>query len=339
MTMSAFASTLLVACGGPQGEPLTITVPRGATLQSVADTLAARGIIGSRRGFYYFARVRGEAREIRAGRYAFRASEGWRNILDDLTTGRVLTVPFTVPEGLRLPEIAERIANFTGEPVAEVLVRLDGDSTHLDWNVPGPGLEGYLFPDTYRFADGVGAEQVIAEMIERYHSAWTAERRARLEELGMTEVEAMTLASIVQAEARFVDEMPTISAVYHNRLEIRYPLQADPTVLYALGGRRDRLLFAAIDSVADHLYNTYTQPGLPPGPIGAPGDAALDAALNPADVEFLYFVARPDGTHIFTRSLQEHNAARVTARREWAQARRDSARRADSASAASGSES
>lgn len=335
--MCAFVSSVAVACGGPQGEPLTITVPRGATLQSVADTLVERGIVGSRRGFYYFARVRGDAREIRAGRYSFRASEGWRDILDDLTAGRVLTVPFTVPEGLRLPEIAERIAGFSGESVADVLDRLDGDSTHLAWNVPGPGLEGYLFPDTYRFADGVDAGQVIAEMIERYHSAWTDERRARLEELGMTEIEAMTLASIVQAEARHFEEMPTIAAVYHNRLEIRYPLQADPTVLYALGGWRARLLFAAIDSVAEHPYNTYTHPGLPPGPIGAPGDAALDAALNPADVEFLYFVARPDGTHIFTMSLQEHNQARVVARQEWDQARRDAVRRGDSASTEPGS--
>ncbi len=337
LAICALASSMLVACGGPQGEPLTITVPRGATLQSVTDTLVARGIVGSRGGFYYFAKARGDAREIRAGRYAFRAGEGWRNILDDLTVGRVLTVPFTVPEGLRLPEIAERIAGFTGEPAANVLGRIDGDSSHLAWNVPGPGLEGYLFPDTYRFAHGVDARQVIAVMIERYRSAWTDERRVRLQELGMTEVEAMTLASIVQAEARHFEEMPTIAAVYHNRLEIRYPLQADPTVLYALGGWRERLLFAAIDSVAGHPYNTYTHPGLPPGPIGAPGDAALDAALNPADVEFLYFVARPDGTHIFTLSLQEHNTARVTARREWAEVRRDAVRQADSASAKPGS--
>jgi peptidoglycan lytic transglycosylase G len=335
--MCAVASALLAACSGPQGEPLTITVPRGATLQSVADTLVARGIVGSRGGFYFFGRARGNAREIRAGRYSFRAGESWRHILDDLTAGRVLTVPFTVPEGLRLPEIAERIASFSGEPAADVLGRIDGDSTHLDWKVPGPGLEGYLFPDTYRFADGVDSDQVIAAMIERYHSAWTEARRARLEEMGMTEVEAVTLASIVQAEARLVEEMPTIAAVYHNRLEIGYPLQADPTVLYALGGWRERLLFAAIDSVADHPYNTYTRPGLPPGPIGAPGEAALDAALNPADVEFLYFVARPEGTHIFTRSLQEHNAAKVTVRREWAQARRDAVRQADSASANPGS--
>jgi UPF0755 protein len=107
--------------------------------------------------------------------------------------------------------------------------------------------------------------------------------------------------------------MPTISAVYHNRLRLGYRLQADPTVLYALGGRRARLLFAAIDSVADNPYNTYTQRGLPPGPIAAPGEAAIHAALYPADVSYLYFVARPDGSHIFTHSLQEHNRAREVA--------------------------
>ena len=136
----------------------------------------------------------------------------------------------------------------------------------------------------------------------------------------MSEGELVTLASIIQAEARQVAEMPTISAVYHNRLRQGYLLQADPTVQYALGVRRERLLFAAIDSVADHPYNTYTQRGLPPGPIAAPGEAALSAALYPTDEPYLYFVARPDGSHVFTRSLEEHNRARVAARREWDQA-------------------
>ena len=130
----------------------------------------------------------------------------------------------------------------------------------------------------------------------------------------MSENELVTLASIIQAEARRVEEMPTISAVYHNRLRLGYRLQADPTVLYALGGHRKRLLFAAIDSVADNPYNTYTQRGLPPGPIAAPGEAAIHAALYPADERYLYFVARPDGSHIFTNSLEEHNRAREVAR-------------------------
>jgi UPF0755 protein len=180
--------------------------------------------------------------------------------------------------------------------------------------VPGPGLEGYLFPDTYLFARGVPVRTVVREMVERYREIWTPERRARLDSIGMTEGELVTLASIVQAEARRSEEMPRIAGVYHNRLEIGWLLQADPTVLYALGGYRARLLFAAIDSVADNPYNTYTQPGLPPGPIGSPGEAAIDAALAPAD-DYLYFVAWPDGTHVFTRSLADHNRAVDAARR------------------------
>tara|TARA_B100001123_G_scaffold64090_1_gene70534 strand:- start:3202 stop:3690 length:489 start_codon:yes stop_codon:yes gene_type:complete len=154
-------------------------------------------------------------------------------------------------------------------------------------------------------------------MTDRYRSFWNPERRQSLEEIGISEREAVTLASIVQAEARHWDEMPTIAAVYLNRVRRRYPLQADPTVLYALGGPRERLLFAAIDSVADHPYNTYTQPGIPPGPIGSPGDAALQAVLNPREVDYLYFVARPDGSHVFTRTLAEHNRAKALARLAW----------------------
>jgi len=190
------------------------------------------------------------------------------------------------------------------------------DSLHGPWSVPGPGLEGYLFPDTYRFAPGVPLEEVISTMIQRYREEWSPERLTRLAELEMDEREMVTLASIIQAEARLTGEMPLISAVYHNRLRVGYLLQADPTVLYALGGPRERLLYAAMDSVADHPYNTYTHRGLPPGPICAPGQAALDAALNPADVDFLYFVARPGGSHIFSRTLIEHNRARTQAREE-----------------------
>lgn len=131
----------------------------------------------------------------------------------------------------------------------------------------------------------------------------------------------MTLASIVEAEARKAEEKPRIAGVFLNRLDIGYPLQADPTVLYALGEHRDRLLYAAIDSVAGNPYNTYTEPGLPPGPIGAPGAAAIDAVLEPEEHDYLYFVARPDGTHEFNRTLEEHNRSRARLRQEWREVR------------------
>jgi UPF0755 protein len=225
-----------------------------------------------------------------------------------------MTVAMTIPEGFTLRQMAPRIAEVSGVPSDSVMARLEHSQLADELEVPGPTVEGYLFPDTYRFASGTRVSTILRAMTDRYRAAWTPERRARLAELDMTEREAVTLASIIQAEARQVDEMPTISGVYHRRLELGWLLQADPTVLYALGGPRDRLLYAAIDSVADSPYNTYTQGGLPPGPIGAPGELAIEAALAP-EGDYLYFVARPDGSHVFTRSLADHNRAKAESQR------------------------
>jgi len=147
-------------------------------------------------------------------------------------------------------------------------------------------------------------------MVQRYDDVWTDARRSRLAASGMTETEVVTLASIIQTEARRASEMPRISGVYHNRIRDGWRLQADPTVIYALGGYRERLLYAAIDSVADNPYNTYTQPGLPPGPIASPGELAIDAALEPEQHDYWYFVARPDGYHEFNQTLADHNRAK-----------------------------
>ncbi len=312
------AALWLSACGGgpaPDAQPVDITVPAGASFMEVVDTLTARGVVARPLLFRVYAQSKGLDTEIRSGRDRLLPGERWSVVLETLTVGNVVTVAMTIPEGFTLAPISERIAQVTGASADSVLALLEEPGAEARWDVPGPGLEGYLFPDTYRFAEGLPVEEVVGALTERYRAVWTPQRRARLDELEMEEREVVTLASIIEAEALRNEEMPTISAVYHNRLRIGYLLQADPTVLYALGGHRSRLLYAAIDSVADNPYNTYRQPGLPPGPIGAPGEEAIDAALNPADVDYLYFVARPDGSHIFTRSLQEHNRARNTVRR------------------------
>lgn len=314
---SSCAVLALSACGSEKiREPVEVTVPAGATFDSVLDTLVDRGVVTGRRRFRIYARLSGADRRIKAGRYTFVPGTSGSDILETLTSGRVMTFGMTIPEGFTIANMVPRVAETVESPADEVRARLADPGAHQRWDVPGPGLEGYLFPDTYLFAEGVDLDVVIEAMVTRYRAAWTVERRARLEELEMSENELVTLASIIQAEARRVEEMPTISAVYHNRLRRGQRLEADPTVLYALGGHRDRLLFAAIDSVADNPYNTYRNRGLPPGPIAAPGEAALQAALYPADVTYLYFVARPDGHHIFTNSLEEHNRAREVARNE-----------------------
>ncbi len=314
--IASCCAVLGMAGCGPENAAGTIevTVPAGTTFDSVLDTLVKREVVVARRRFRFYARVTGADRRIRAGRYALAPGAPWEEILEVLTSGQVMTFGMTIPEGFTIADMALRVAETVERPADSVRARLTDPEAHLRWGVPGPGLEGYLFPDTYRFARGVALDVVIEAMVRRYQTAWTGGRRARLEELEMSENQLITLASIIQAEARRVEEMPTISAVYHNRLRLGYRLQADPTVLYALGGRRERLLFAAIDSVANHPYNTYTQRGLPPGPIAAPGEAAIHAALYPADERYLYFVARPDGSHIFNNSLEEHNRAREVAR-------------------------
>lgn len=309
------------ACGdrGVATGEVEITIPPGASFAQVTDTLFARDLVSIPWLFRGYARLRGNDRQVRSGLYRVPADAAWTEILDQLVAGRVVALPLTIPEGFTLRQMAPRLADATGLPLELVEERL-GEATQADgeWQeVPGPGLEGYLFPDTYHFTPGVPLDTVIRAMVQRYRQVWTEERREKADELGLSEQEVMTLASIVQAEARRTHEMPIISAVFHNRIRLGYPLQADPTVQYALEERQSRLLYSHIDEAEDSPYNTYSNPGLPPGPIGAPGEAAIDATLAPADVSYLYFVARPDGTHIFTRTLEEHNRARVTARREW----------------------
>jgi UPF0755 protein len=305
---------VLVWAGDAPGAPTEVVVPQGATLSEVSDSLAARGVIRRQALFELYARARRADRTIKAGRYELPTGSSWRAVLGVLTRGEVVTEPMTIPEGFRLAQMVPRIADATGVSPDTVEAILEDPEVAAELDVPGPGLEGYLFPDTYRFASGVPVSEVLEAMVERYRAVWTPERLSRLDSLGMTEREIVTLASIVQAEARQVEEMPRIAGVYHNRLELGWLLEADPTVLYALGGYRARLLYAAIDSVADNPYNTYRQGGIPPGPIGAPGEEAIDAALNPTG-DFLFFVARPDGSHVFTRSLRDHNQARADIRR------------------------
>jgi len=321
LVASAALVLLTLGCEAPRGPAVEFTVPSGASFSTVTDTLVARGIVASPGLFRAYARFRGDDRQVKSGRYALAPGAPWKEILDALTRGRVVTVPLTIPEGFRLTQIAQRIAQVSGVDPDSALEQLQRPGDDSAYGVPGPGLEGYLFPDTYRFAAGVAVEVVVTAMTRRYHAVWTPERRARLDSLGMSERDLVTLASIVQAEARRSDEMPRIASVYHNRLRMGWLLQADPTVLYALGGPRSRLLYAAIDSVADNPYNTYRRPGLPRGPIGAPGEAAIDAALHPAEEPYLYFVARMDGSHVFTRTLAEHNRAVAESRREQARAR------------------
>lgn len=310
-SLLALVAVLLGGCGeGPHGDPVRFTVPPGSGFGAVTDTLANREIIRWPTIFRLYARFDGSATAVKPGVYEVQKGIAWSDLLEKLVRGDVVRVTVAVPEGWTLPQIAARIAQTSGESADSIIVSLLSDSAAAEYGVPGPTLEGYLYPATYIFPAGTDAAAMVRGMVDRYRQSWTDARRARADSLELSEREVVTLASIVEKEARHWGERDTIAAVYSNRLRIGMPLQADPTVQYALGTHQSRLLYAHIDSVADHPYNTYRHRGLPPGPIASPSEGAIDASLYPADVNFLYFVARPDGRHIFTRSLVEHNAAR-----------------------------
>jgi len=313
----------VAGCGGTgegDGPVERVHVPAGASFRAVADSLETRGIIRSATMFRIYARLTG-AENVKAGTYEFREGAGWGQILDDLTAGRIAADRLVIPEGWDIQRIAYVMAPLVDmEPDSLIVFMLDTASA-ARFDVPGPNLEGYLYPATYLIPAGAPVDSVILRMVQQYRRVWTPERRALADSAGLSEREVVTLASIVEKEARVRDEMPLMAAVFLNRLQIGYPLQADPTVQYALGEHQSRLLYAHIDQVADHPYNTYTQRGIPPGPIGSPSARAIDAILNPADVNYLYFVARADGRHVFNRHLEDHNRARAQIRRE-AEARR-----------------
>lgn len=306
------AALALFAVGGP-GEPVTVEIPPGSTLPEIAVILEDHGVVGNAMLFHVYARARRAGRQLKAGTYQLETGSSMRSALRRITRGEVVTVALAIPEGFTIRQMAPRIAEVTGMRDSEVEDSLLSEELAASAGVPGPTLEGYLFPDTYLFAEGVPLTTVVDAMVDRYRRLWTPERTALLRASAMTENEIVTLASIIQAEARQVEEMPRISGVYHNRLDEGWRLEADPTVLYALGGYRARLLYAAIDSVEDNPYNTYAHRGLPPGPIGSPGELAIDAALGPEEHDYMFFVARPDGSHAFSRSLAEHNDAKAEA--------------------------
>jgi UPF0755 protein len=332
-SLLAGACVLLASCGGPAPDAAQehIIVPKHATLAAVADSLAAHGIVTSPRTFRVAARVLGLVRprllgvdrRLRPGRYAFPRGERWSVILGALSTGRTDDALFTVPEGATIAEIAGLAHSRLGMDSAAFVAVTREPAFRQRLGLPGDvrGIEGYLFPETYRVPFDAGPQQLIAHMVRQFLTVWdTAWDRLAADSLGMTRHEVLTLASIVEAEAQVPSERPIIAGVYLNRLKRRTPmkLQADPTVIYALGKPVRRVLLKHLSVPSP--YNTYLHYGLPPGPIDSPGKASILAVLHPAHHGFLYFVARPDGTNMFSRTASEHADSVALARRLWAEA-------------------
>ncbi|HEV8399885.1 MAG TPA: endolytic transglycosylase MltG [Gemmatimonadales bacterium] len=301
---------VLVACGGSsQGPKVTVTIPRGATFGQAVDSLVARGVINHPAWFRLYARARGLPAELKSGVYTFSADDGWGDVVTTLKAGRGDEVRFTVLEGMMAFEIAER---------ARVWLRIPKDSffaavkdtalqRELGIRTNPAGVEGYMYPTTYMVPVGIKARDLVHLMTREFIERWSPEWDARVTELGMTRHEVVTLASIIEAEVRYRPDRPYVSAVYHNRLKRRMALQADPTINYAYQRRLRRVWEKNLQIRSP--YNTYLHPGLPPGPISQPSDSSLYAALQPAPVGFIYFVAQPDGKHVFSETYADHLAA------------------------------
>ncbi|MBK7703011.1 MAG: endolytic transglycosylase MltG [bacterium] len=329
--------------GAPAG-PVEIRVPPGSSLATVADTLQARGLLDHRQAFVLGARLTGSDRSIRAGRYAVPRGLSPRELLILLVGGRTLPVVVMVPEGLPTRDAVVAVAEAFGWAPATFRAACDAEVRALLLETAGdpaayaaallqeslargrefPLCEGYLFPETYHFAEGASVRDVARAIMRAGWDRWVPDARARLA-LGdlplRTPHEVLTLASIVEAETPRVSEMPRVAAVYLNRLRAGRPLQADPTVAHALGKKGQRILYS--DLRIPSVFNTYLNRGLPPGPIGNPGLAAIAAVLKPLPgCQDYFFVADGYGGHVFSRTHAQHEAAVQVYRQRRAEAQR-----------------
>ena len=313
LSLGVVGAAMLGCAGQPSGVPQRVVIPPGTTMRAAADSLARAGVIDAPRLFRIYADVEGRDRGIKPGTYLLQRHLAWRDALDALTRGKGLVHTVTIPEGWELREIAPLLARALSLPPESIAAAVRDPALRERVGISAPTLEGYLFPDTYTFPDGCSARVAVAEMVHAFEREWRPQWDSVARAAGLSRSDAVTLASIIEKEARRPDERPLISGVYHNRLQRHMPLQADPTIQYALGHHVERVTFKDLEVASP--YNTYRHLGLPPGPIGSPGVASLDAAVSPAAVPYLYFVAAPDGHHEFRTTFAEHMAARRALRR------------------------
>lgn len=305
---------LLLYMGSPAGggEKVIIKIEPQSTTSEIAAHLEDSGLIHSAFYFKLYTRISGADKFLKAGRYEFNGNETLSQVVEELKKGTPELISFTVPEGFTLEQVINLLDSRGIVAKGDFLQALEEEDIEfpfLDELPQGQNkLEGFLFPDTYNVTEGMKAGEILQMMLDRFAAVYSPDLWQRAQELDMTTVEVVTLASIIEREAKKPEERALVSAVFHNRLKKGMALQSCATVQYALGENKPVLY--NIDLQVDSPYNTYKHPGLPPGPIACPGEESIKAALFPEDVSFLYFVAKPDGSHSFSNTLAEHNAAK-----------------------------
>jgi UPF0755 protein len=284
-----------------------VDIPDGSTFQYVATLLEREGLIKSRFFFVLFGKSQSADRKIHAGEYELNPGMTPAEILAMLLNGQVVLHSLTIPEGLTIVQIAE-LASQDGLTDRAEFLRLAKDRAFVEsLGIKAETLEGYLYPNTYKFPRAVKAREVLVTMVEQLRQVLGPDLLARMQEIKMTLHEVLTLASVIEKETGSGGERSEISAVFHNRLKKHIPLQSDPTVIYGLPAFDGNLRKKDLSSPSP--YNTYRVQGLPPGPIANPGFQAIRATLYPSNSSYLYFVSRNDGTHQFSATLIEHNRA------------------------------
>jgi UPF0755 protein len=299
-----------------QSHSATIYVNQGESLNSVVRKLDNAGVKFNHFVFTLISKLSGVDRHIHVGRYDFQKGITPYSILRKLAKGDVSLLEVTIPEGLSFKQIAGILKRKAGVDSLEFAMKCTDTTLIKNLNLNVKNLEGYLFPNTYNLYWGMDSEKIIRLMVEELNQELVDTLREKVTEIGFTLFDMLTFASLVESEARIAEERPLISAVYHNRLKRGMLLQCDPTVIYALSPLNRQLVLKDLEF--DSPYNTYIYPGLPPGPINNPGKASILATLYPANVNYLYFVARGDGSHIFSSTLEKHNEAisKIKKRRE-----------------------
>lgn len=283
-----------------------VVIERGSTFGEIARQLARQGVVGNYAAFRLLARMRGEESGAHAGEYRFTAHQTQSAVLEALMTGGAQVAAWVaIPEGFTAQEIAERLQESgvgEAEPFASAFAR---DSIVVD-GARTKNLEGFLFPSTYLVALGATPQQVAAQLTGQFFAKLPRDAAARAKRLGVSVPEAVTVASLVEREAKADADRPLIASVIYNRLRLRMPLQVDATIEYALPSHKSELSFADLRIASP--YNTYTHAGLPPTPISNPGLPSLEAALAPSKTEFLYYVYCGNGRHVFAKTLTQHQA-------------------------------
>jgi UPF0755 protein len=293
---------------GYAGSEQIVTIEPGSSTRTIGQRLIEAGVIRSEATFRAALWRSGRARSLQAGEFRFDRPMAPIEVIDKIARGDVYNRRITFPEGLSIREMA-RVFEQQGFGTADAFVQAARDTSVIrEIDSAATDLEGYLFPETYSVPRATTAATLVGLMVARFKRLFSSEMQQAARALELTPRQAVTLASLVEKETAKPEERPIVAAVYLNRLKIGMGMQADPTIIYALqlSGRYDGNIRRE-DLSFDSPYNTYRYPGLPPGPIASPGLASLQAAVAPAPVEYLYFVSRNDGSHVFARTLAEHN--------------------------------